>query len=81
MKQFPIAAPEAGELEAMEEAKREGIYHTQAEFDSMKAEAPSIDYNGRILLKIPKSLHKELIEKSAQEGVTLHQYALYKLSR
>jgi len=78
MKQFPAGKPETGELEAIKDAKKEGIYYTQPEFDEMKAE---IEYNGKVLLRIPKSLHKELIEKSKQEGVSLNQYALYKLSK
>ena len=38
-------------------------------------------YNGRILLRIPRSLHKHLAESARIEGVSLNQYALYKLSR
>ena len=78
MKKFPTGKPEAGELEAIANAKKEGIYYNQSEFDVMKTET---EYNGKVLLRLPKSLHKELVEKSRQEGVSLNQYALYKLSR
>ena len=40
-----------------------------------------VSYNGKLSLRVPKSLHKELVEKAKQEGVSLNQYALYKLSR
>ena len=38
-------------------------------------------YGGKILLRIPKSLHKRLANEAHIEGVSLNQYALYKLSR
>ena len=36
-------------------------------------------FNGKILVRVPKSLHEELIEKAKQEGVSLNQYLLYKI--
>lgn len=39
------------------------------------------DYSGRLVLRIPRSLHRDLKEKAAAEGVSLNQYMLYKLSR
>jgi len=38
-------------------------------------------YGGKILLRIPKSLHKRLATEAGMEGVSLNQYALYKLSK
>ena len=38
-------------------------------------------YNGRISLRIPRSLHKKLKESAAVEGVSLNQYVLYKLAK
>lgn len=37
--------------------------------------------NGRISLRIPRSLHKKLKENAAMEGVSLNQYVLYKLAK
>ena len=37
-------------------------------------------YSGRIVLRIPRSLHKSLKEAAQLEGVSLNQYMLYKLS-
>ena len=39
------------------------------------------DYSGKFMLRIPKSLHKYLAESAKNEGVSLNQYALYKLSK
>lgn len=35
---------------------------------------------GRVLLRLPKTLHRELLEEAASEGVSLNQYLLYCLS-
>jgi predicted RNase H-like HicB family nuclease len=39
------------------------------------------DFSGKFVVRIPKSLHYKLSVEAEQEGVSLNQYALYKLSR
>ena len=39
------------------------------------------EYSGKLVLRIPRSLHKSLKEAAAAEGVSLNQYMLYKLAR
>lgn len=38
------------------------------------------EYSGRILARIPKSLHKHLVEQAEVENTSLNQLILYKLS-
>lgn len=38
-------------------------------------------YSGRFNIRIPKSLHERLTYEAKCEGVSLNQYALYKLAR
>lgn len=38
------------------------------------------DFSGKFVVRIPKSLHYRLAVEAEQEGVSLNQYALYKLS-
>ena len=38
------------------------------------------DYSGQFKLRIPKSLHKTLAERSRQEGISMNQYCLYLLT-
>ncbi len=38
-------------------------------------------FSGKFVIRIPKSLHYKLAIEADQEGVSLNQYALYKLSR
>ena len=37
-------------------------------------------YSGRFVLRIPKTLHARLAMEAEKEGVSLNQYALYRLS-
>lgn len=38
------------------------------------------DFSGKFVVRIPKSLHYKLSVEAEREGVSLNQYALYKLS-
>ena len=38
-------------------------------------------YSGQFKLRIPKSLHKALAERSKAEGISMNQYCLYLLAR
>ena len=38
-------------------------------------------YSGKFVVRIPKSLHYKLAIEAEQEGISLNQYALYKLSK
>lgn len=39
------------------------------------------DYSGRLTVRIPKKLHKELAEIAQEQGVSLNQLILYALSK
>ena len=38
------------------------------------------EYSGQFKLRIPKTLHRILAEKSRQEGISMNQYCLFLLS-
>jgi predicted RNase H-like HicB family nuclease len=61
--------------EAMEgwiETKLENGFSVPRPFDGGK-------YSGKFLVRIPKSLHARLALEADKEGVSLNQYAMYKL--
>jgi predicted HicB family RNase H-like nuclease len=37
-------------------------------------------FSGKFLIRLPKTLHAHLAMEAQKEGVSLNQYALYKLS-
>ncbi len=39
------------------------------------------NFSGKFIVRIPKSLHYKLVIEAEKEGVSLNQYALYKLSK
>ena len=40
----------------------------------------SSEYSGRFVVRLPKTLHKLISKRAKEEGVSLNQYALYKLA-
>lgn len=39
------------------------------------------NFSGKFIVRLPKSLHYKLSIEAKQEGISLNQYALYKLSK
>ena len=71
---------EAEALESLIEAM-EGYLQTKLDYKDPIPEPIVTDgFNGKFLLRLPKSLHRKLSYESQKEGVSLNQYALYKLS-
>ena len=60
--------------------KKLAIIEKAGELVRVSGVRPVAEYSGKISLRIPKSLHKKLAEEAKEEGVSLNQYALYKLS-
>lgn len=38
-------------------------------------------YSGQFKLRIPKSLHKEIVTQAKREGISMNQYCVYLLSK
>mgnify|MGYP000158890206 FL=1 len=65
----------------IEEAKR--VWIESALEDGIPIPEPSTteEFSGKFVVRVPKSLHRQLSEKAKSEGVSLNQYVIYKLSR
>ena len=68
--------PDEMDIKAIEAAAREDETVSLEEFRRSLEQ-----YSGKIVLRIPRSLHKQLKDAAAVEGVSLNQYMLYKLAR
>lgn len=73
----PAEAPTAEDLAAFAEADAED----PAEAVTLEEYKASREYSGRLMLRVPKELHKSLSEAAKANGVSLNQYALYKLAK
>lgn len=65
-----------------EDAKRAWIQTAYEK--SMEIPEPnsiSDKFSGRITLRTPKSLHRDLVEQAEKEGISLNQYIVYLLSK
>lgn len=78
-----IAARDPEELTPAEEAS---LAAAEAEDDGSAVTLDEFresleEYSGRLVIRIPRSLHKALKEEAQIEGVSLNQYMLYKLAK
>lgn len=60
----------------------EGYIETKLE-NKLEIPRPVIqdDFSGKFIVRLPKSLHMRLAVEAEKEGVSLNQYALYKLAK
>lgn len=70
-----VLTPEDAAALAAAEAENDGSTMTLEEFKQSLE-----DYSGKLVIRLPRSLHKELKEAAAVEGVSLNQYMIYKLA-
>ena len=59
----------------------EGYIETKLS-NNIKIPSPldSANYSGKFVIRLPKTLHKLISKRAKEEGVSLNQYALYKLA-
>ena len=78
---IPEVEPDEEDLQAIGRIEDEndtsaGI--TLEQMDQMRGEQ---EYSGKISLRVPKSLHRDLVQAAKREGISLNQFILYKLAR
>jgi len=62
------------------DAKTEWIAAALEDGNTIPEPSTYDDYSGQFKLRLPKSLHKLLADKSKEEGVSMNQYCVYLLS-
>ncbi len=67
-------------IENSRDAKKE--WFTAAIEDGIEIREPDSleDYSGQFKLRIPRSLHRSLMEHAKREGISMNQYCVYLLS-
>ena len=58
-----------------------GNINTPNEIQQQLNDISNNGYSGKLSVRIPKSLHKQLIDFAKAENISLNQYILYKLSK
>ena len=76
------AAPTVEEgFRLLEDAKRAWFTACIEEGIPIPEPARTEDYSGQFKLRLPKSLHRLLVQRSGEEGVSMNQYCVYLLSK
>lgn len=78
LKSLPEADPDEMDLAMLAQAEAEND-GSAVSLEDYKEELE--EYSGKLVLRIPRSLHKQLKEAAQVEGVSLNQYMLYKLAK
>jgi predicted RNase H-like HicB family nuclease len=65
----------------IEEARRLWIETAYEHGDKIPKPKNLEEFSGRLVVRMPRSLHRNLADKAAKEGISLNQYILYLLSK
>lgn len=69
---------------AVNQAKRawfEDALHREVRIPEPRKSEENLEYSGRILVRMPKSMHRDLMIKAHQEGVSLNHLIVTALAR
>jgi predicted RNase H-like HicB family nuclease len=67
-------------MEMIEEARQLWLEVAYEHGDNIPLPSTDESYSGRVLLRMPRSLHRRLAESAEHEGVSLNQYLVALLS-
>ena len=68
-------------FQLLEDAKREWFSACLEDGIAIPEPSRAEDYSGQFKLRLPKSLHRLLAQRSSEEGVSMNQYCVYLLSK
>ena len=77
----PEVEPDAEDLESIERIKQTNDTDKGISLEEMRELRAAQEYNGKISLRVPKTLHRDLVNSAKNEGISLNQYILYKLAK
>jgi antitoxin HicB len=55
--------------------------HAERGAPHAEAETALAGFSGKFIVRIPRSLHRDLVRRAAEEGVSLNQFATVALAR
>jgi antitoxin HicB len=68
-------------MEMIEDAKKVWILAALEDGREISEPGKDNDFSGKFNVRVPKTLHRTLVELASSEGVSLNQYINYTLSR
>ena len=73
--------PDQEDLMAIERIQKRNDKEKGATLEQMDLIRAERKYSGKVSLRLPRSLHKNLVQEAESEGISLNQFILYKLAR
>ena len=67
--------------EMIQDAKRGWLDIALQDGETIPEPTRAEEYSGKFNIRVPKSLHRALVEKAKEENVSLNQYVNYQLAR
>ena len=67
-------------MESLEDAKKAWLTSALENGDPIPEPDYKLSFSGQIRLRIPKSLHRKIFMEARDEGVSMNQYCIMKLS-
>ncbi len=77
---IPEEEPDEIDLALMQASDERESSGKDQRWGSLEEYQQEKEESGKLLLRIPKSLHSRLKSEAKQEGISLNQYILYRLS-
>ena len=72
--------PDKSELEAVADFRKALAENDESQLATFE-EHEARELSGKLVIRIPKILHRELKDQAEANGVSLNQFILYKLAR
>jgi predicted HicB family RNase H-like nuclease len=75
-----LADSQVEALTGLEQVLAEVLTDMQAEGEALPEPFPERSYSGKFNVRVGERLHRDLVTNAAEEGLSLNQYVLRKLS-
>jgi len=73
--------PDTADLQAIDRIAKANDFDQGISLDEMDAIREEREYSGKISLRLPRTLHRDLTQTAKDEGISLNQFILYKLAK
>ena len=77
----PEVEPDAKDVMSISHIRQSNDMDSGISLDDMDGLRAKLDYSGKISIRVPKTLHRDLAQDAKEEGISLNQFILYKLAR
>ena len=73
--------PDAEDIKSIESIRQSGDTDSGITLYEMDQLRSKLEYSGKISIRVPKTLHRDLALGAKDEGISLNQFILYKLAK